>query len=105
MKKKPEITAYLKPSCGWSNGVRAIFSKYEIEYEEKDIINYPENRREMEEKSGQQLSPCVVVDGKMLADVSGKEVEDYLIAEGYIARDETPVGVPTDSSCSSRKMA
>ena len=37
-KPKPEITAYLKTWCGWSEGVRAIMRKYELPYEEKDII-------------------------------------------------------------------
>ena len=36
------IIAYLKPSCGWSNGVRAILRKYELDYQDRDIINDPE---------------------------------------------------------------
>ena len=35
---KPTITAWLKTYCGWSNGVRAVLAKYELPYEEKDII-------------------------------------------------------------------
>ena len=27
---KPKIIAYLKPSCGWSQGVRAIMRKYDL---------------------------------------------------------------------------
>ena len=33
----------------------------------------------MEQKSGQPLSPCVVINGRMLADVSGDEIEAYLV--------------------------
>jgi monothiol glutaredoxin len=33
------IKAYLKPSCGWSNGVRAIMRKYSLPFEDIDIIN------------------------------------------------------------------
>ena len=72
-----KITAYLKPQCGWSNGVRAIFGKYDLKYTDKNVIDVAENYREMVEKSGQSLSPCVEIDGKMLADVSGEEVENY----------------------------
>ena len=25
----PKIIAYLKPTCGWSNGVRAVLKKYD----------------------------------------------------------------------------
>lgn len=70
-----EITCYLKTYCGWSEGVRAIMRKHNLSFEEKDIIKNPAFRWEMEQKSGQQLSPCVVVNGHMLADVSGDEVE------------------------------
>ncbi|MEN8829664.1 MAG: glutaredoxin domain-containing protein, partial [Lentimonas sp.] len=34
-----KIIAYLKPTCGWSMGVRAIMKKYELEFEDRDIIN------------------------------------------------------------------
>ncbi len=54
----PEITAYLKTSCGWSAGVRAVLAKYNLPYTEKDIIQNPAFRWEMETKSGQPLSPC-----------------------------------------------
>ena len=47
----PVITAYLKPVCGWSNGVRAVLGKYELVYEDKDIINNPEIYQEMVTKS------------------------------------------------------
>src|SRR5262249_38056201 len=40
------IKAYLKPSCGWSNGVRAILRKYNLEYEDIDIINHRANYAE-----------------------------------------------------------
>ena len=78
------IIAYLKPQCGWSRGVRAIFDKYGLTYEDKDIINNPDIYAEMVQKSGQPLSPCVEVDGIMLTDVSGEEVEDYLLSNKFI---------------------
>ena len=42
---KPKIIAYLKPSCGWSNGVRAVLRKYDLPYEDRDIINDPSNAK------------------------------------------------------------
>src|SRR5687767_15601064 len=70
------IKAYLKPQCGWSNGVRAILRKHNLPFEDIDIINNRANYAEMVQKSGQPLSPCVEIDGVMLADVSGEEVEN-----------------------------
>ena len=56
--------------------------KYELEYEEKDIIANPAFRWEMEQKTGQPLSPCVEIDGTMLPDVSGEEVESWMVEKG-----------------------
>ena len=94
-----EIVAYLKPTCGWGNGVRAIFQKYNLSYEDKDIINNPANYAEMVQRSGQPLSPCVVVDGIMLADVSGEEVENYLLSNNLVQPSESQPDVPTNAPC------
>lgn len=94
-----EITAYLKTQCGWSQGIRAILSKYNLQYEEKDIIKNPEFRREMEEKSGQPLSPCVIVNGNMLADISGEELENWMVENKLVNRSEEETEVPINKSC------
>src|SRR4029079_4287975 len=95
----PEITAYLKTYCGWSAGVRAVLAKYNLKYTEKDIIANPAFRWEMETKSGQPLSPCVEVNGKMLADVSGEEVEKYLIDNRVVEGSDADAGVPLNAPC------
>jgi|SRR5687767_10883976 glutaredoxin len=96
---KPKIVAYLKPMCGWSQGVRAVLRKYELPYEDRDIINIPANRQEMIERSGQMLSPCVEVDGKMLADVSGDEVEAFLLANKLVSANDRAADAPTNQPC------
>ncbi|MCG8602339.1 MAG: glutaredoxin [Verrucomicrobiales bacterium] len=100
-----EITAYLKTFCGWSEGVRAIFRKYDLQYEEKDIIKNPAFRWEMEQKSGQPLSPCVIVNGTMLADVSGDEVEAWMIENGVLEGSDAEADAPTDSACTDEQHA
>ena len=95
----PKIIAYLKPTCGWSQGVRAVFSKYHLPYEDKDIINVPENRAEMIAKSGQPLSPCVEIDGKMLADISGEELEAWMVENNVVGKSDAEVGVPLNQPC------
>jgi len=99
MMNKPKIVAYLKPQCGWSQGVRAVLNKYELPFEDRDIINDPAQRQEMIEKSGQMLSPCVEVNGRMLADVSGEEVEAYLMANKLVAANNRPADAPTNQPC------
>ena len=94
-----KIVAYLKPMCGWSNGVRAVFKKYSLQYQEKDIIGDSTAYEEMVRKSGQQLSPCVEVNGEMVADVSGDEVEAYLLKKGYVQKISAKANAPTDRGC------
>ena len=103
--EKPTITAYLKTYCGWSAGVRAILQKYDLPYTEKDIIQNPAFRWEMEQKSGQPLSPCVEVNGEMLPDVSGDEVERFLLEKGLVGNTDKPVNVPTNSACTDEQHA
>jgi glutaredoxin len=100
-----KIKAYLKPSCGWSNGVRAIMRKYALAYEDVDIINNRENYAEMVQKSGQPLSPCVEVDGVMLADVSGEEVENYLLSNDLVKPSSSLADVATNAGCSGDEHA
>ena len=97
--EKPKIVAYLKPSCGWSQGVRAIMRKYDLPFEDRDIINDPLLRQEMIEKSGQMMSPCVEVNGHMLPDISGDEVEAYLLAKSLVQPATREADAPTNQPC------
>lgn len=103
--EKPKITAYLKTHCGWSRGVRAVLAKYDLPYEEKDIIINPAYRFEMEQLSGQPLSPCVVVNGVMLADISGEELEAYLLEKGLVQPNDRATNVPLNAPCSDEEHA
>jgi monothiol glutaredoxin len=96
---KPKIIAYLKPSCGWSNGVRAVLRKYDLPFEDRDIINDAAQRQEMIEKSGQMLSPCVEIDGHMLPDISGEEVEAWMLANNIVAPNNRQPEVPINQPC------
>jgi glutaredoxin len=97
--EQPQITAYLKTHCGWSGGVRAVLKKYNLAFAEKDIIQNPAFRWEMESKSGQSLSPCLEINGHMLSDVSGEEVEQYLIENKIVHPSIADTDVPIDAPC------
>ena len=96
---KPKIIAYLKPSCGWSQGVRAVLRKYELPFEDRDIINDPIQRQEMIEKSGQMLSPCVEINGQMLPDISGEEVEAWMLANNVVTPNNIEPDAPINQPC------
>ncbi|WP_411825454.1 glutaredoxin family protein [Luteolibacter sp. AS25] len=97
--EQPKITAYLKTFCGWSEGVRAIMRKYDLPFEEKDIIKNPAFRWEMEQRSGQPLSPCVEINGEMIADVSGEEVEAWMLKNGIVVDNDVQPDAPIDAAC------
>src|SRR2546421_5995121 len=100
---KPKIIAYLKPTCGWSQGVRAVLRKYDLPFEDRDIINDPVQREEMIEKSGQMLSPCVEVNGRMLPDVSGEEVEAFLLANKLVQANAAAPDAPINQACATHE--
>ena len=97
--ENPKIIAYMKPSCGWSNGVRAVMRKYDLPFEDRDIINDPEQRQEMIQKTGQMLQPSVEINGNMLADVSGDEVEAYILANNIVEKTKREADAPTNQPC------
>ena len=96
---KPKIIAYLKPTCGWSNGVRAVLKKYDLPFEDRDIMNDAAQRQEMIEKSGQMLSPCVEINGQMLPDISGEEVEAWMLANQIVTPNAREADAPTNQPC------
>ena len=97
--EKPTIIAYLKPWCGWSNGVRAVLKKYDLPFHDRDIINNAVYRAEMIEKSGQTLSPCVEINGHMLPDISGEEVEAWMLSRGLVQPNAKVPEAPTNQAC------
>ena len=72
------IKAYLKPSCGWSNGVRAIMRKYNLAYEDIDIINNRENYAEMVQKSGQLGVPVIAINEDVVVGFNRSKLDDLL---------------------------
>jgi monothiol glutaredoxin len=79
--------------------------KYKLPFEDRDIWNDINQRVEMIQKSGQELSPCVEVNGHMLADVSGDEVEVWMLKQGVVKPTQTALDVPTDRGCSDEEHA
>ena len=88
---QPKIVVYSKPFCGWSNGVRVVLGKYRLVYEEKDVLKDPEAYTEMVSKTNQTYSPCVEINGEMLIDVGGEEVEAFLLKQGLVKPDDVSV--------------
>ncbi len=79
--------------------MRAVLNKYELPFEDRDIINDPAQRQEMIEKTGQMMQPCVEIAGVMLADVSGEQVEAYLLENKLTVPNSTQPDAPINQPC------
>ena len=59
----------------------------------------------MEQKSGQPMSPCVEINGTMLADISGEEVETWMLANDLLQASAAEPDAPINSACSDEQHA
>jgi hypothetical protein len=50
-------------------------------------------------KSGQTLSPCVEINGQMLPDISGDELEAWMLANNLVQPNDRVPDAPTNQSC------
>ena len=54
---------------------------------------------EMVQKTGQTKQPTLEINGRMLPDVSGDEVEAYLLANGLVTPNAKLPDAPTNQPC------
>jgi monothiol glutaredoxin len=80
-------------------GVRAVMKKYDLPFEDRDIINRPDQFEEMVQKTGQTKQPTLDINGQMLADVSGDEVEAFLLSNGLVSPNTKQPDAPTNQPC------
>lgn len=95
------LIVYWKPTCPWAGEVRDLLARHAIAYEPRDIIANAEYFKEMVQKTGQEKSPCVELDGEIIADVGGSEVAEWLVKKGLIEEGgASAAGGASKTSCS-----
>jgi len=72
------IIVYYKTGCPWATEVMDFLEDHELPYQARDINKNEQDRREVEEKTGQSKSPTVEIDGDILADTDVNAVEKFL---------------------------
>ena len=80
----PSIVAYMDPMCPWTRGVVRFFEEHQLAYEFRNISSNRAEFEEMVARTGQYSAPCVEVNGAMLADVGGDEVEVWMRSHGML---------------------
>ncbi len=76
-----------------------MFKKYDLPFDDRDVINKPECYQEMVEKTGQMKQPCVEIGGRILADVSGEEVEAWMLQNGIVQPNQRAADAPINQPC------
>ncbi|MBN1404274.1 MAG: glutaredoxin [Opitutales bacterium] len=79
-----KITAYISPDCPWSGSVVLVLEKYGLDFEIRNVAEDSQAMEDMRRLSKQAHTPCVVIDGAMLPDTTGQEVEDYLLSRQLV---------------------
>ena len=78
----------MKPFCSWTSGVLSVLKKHQIQFNLIDVSSDIDAYREMVEKTGQHMTPCVCINGHMLVDVGGSEVEEWLVNSSLMLQGE-----------------
>lgn len=79
--------------------MRAVLKKYGLEYEDKDVVNIPANYMEMVRVTGQRYQPSLMINEEVLPDISGEELEEWLIESGLVDMSEEDADAPVDRGC------
>ena len=64
MEKK--VTIYSTPSCHFCHAAKAFFDEHAIAYEDINVAENLEKRKEMKTISGQMGVPVINIDGKII---------------------------------------
>ncbi len=79
--------------------MRAVLKKYGLEYEDKDVVNIPANYMEMVRVTGQRYQPSLMINEEVLPDISGEELEEWLIESGLVEVSAEDADAPVDRGC------
>jgi glutaredoxin 3 len=75
--KPMRVRLFIKPFCPWCHQAMRWLDQRGIAYETLDVLEDDEARAEMFRLSDQDLAPVIEVDGKVLADFGGDELDEW----------------------------
>lgn len=79
-----KIILYKKSGCPWAAAVMGFLNELSVSYQVKNVATHPQYAREVEDKSGQCISPTLDFDGEILADASVEDVARILEKNGIV---------------------
>jgi glutaredoxin len=75
--KPKRIRLFIKPYCGWCDKAVRWLDDQGVEYQKVDVIADEAAYDDMIRLSGQDLTPVLDVDGKILADFGPDQLADF----------------------------
>lgn len=72
------IIVYTKTGCPWCVEVLEFLRGKNIQFEEREVLKTQKFMEELIQKSGQNKTPTLDVDGDILADTDARAVEEFL---------------------------
>ncbi|MDP2593299.1 MAG: glutaredoxin domain-containing protein [bacterium] len=78
------LIIYTKTGCPWCNEAREFLKRRNISFEERGVLSNPEFFDELRQKSGQEKTPTLDLNGEILADTDAEAIEEFLKKQGIL---------------------
>jgi len=78
MKNNKKVIVYSTPDCAYCYTLKSYLQSKGIEYKEINIYEDEQERRKMEEISGQKNVPVTVIDGEVITGWDKKKINKLL---------------------------
>jgi len=78
-----KIILYTKNGCPWCKEVLELFAEKSVSFEEREVHSNPQYFEELKNKSGQEKTPTMDLDGEIFADIDKKAIKKVLKEKGY----------------------
>lgn len=79
------LIVYTKTGCPWCRGVTDFLKEKGVAFEERGVRENPALLAELKQKSGQDKTPTLDLDGEILADTDAAAVEVFLKKHGVLS--------------------
>ncbi len=79
------LIIYTKTGCPWCTEALQFLNDNKVQFEEREVRGNEEYFAELKEKSGQEKTPTIDLDGKILADADARSIEAFLKENGMLS--------------------
>ncbi len=76
------IIIYTKTGCPWCKGAMDLLHGKNIPFEEREVRGNEQFYKELVDKSGQDKTPTLDIDGEILADLDADQIAAHLKKKG-----------------------